>query len=119
MYPARACLRPVLSCVLATMLVSGLAIPASAADPSLAPAASRPAEVPGGDIFGFTAGTDVGDVGDHGIGFELDGAFGKRGGRYRVLAQKYAYERVIAPNTSFGIGFFTAFHSIRNVPAEP
>lgn len=72
----------------------------------------KPADVPGGDIFGFTGAAGVGEVGDHGVGFELDGAFGKGRGQYRMLTQKYAYERVIAPNTSAAIAFFTVYHSI-------
>ncbi|MBM3609825.1 MAG: hypothetical protein FJX29_15510 [Alphaproteobacteria bacterium] len=73
-------------------------------------------EVAGGDIFGFTAPTDTGDPGSHGAGLEIDGAFGKRGGRYNVLTQKWAYERVVAENWSMGFAMFTAFHSLRNVP---
>jgi hypothetical protein len=77
------------------------------------------ASVPGGDIFGFTASTDVGKVGDHGAGVEMDGAFGARNIRYNVLRQKFYYERVIAPDTSLGLSVFTALHSIGRLPGEP
>ncbi|MGE3644928.1 MAG: hypothetical protein AB7F96_13850 [Beijerinckiaceae bacterium] len=97
-----------------------LAPPAFAADPAQEQKADTAiAEVPGGDIFGFTSGTDVGKVGDHGGGIEFDGSYGARGGSLKVLSQKYFYERVIAPNTTLGLGVFTAWHSVRNVPAEP
>lgn len=89
---------------------------ANAAEPNGAGAKPSFPEVAGGDIFGFTAPTDTGEPGAHGAGFELDGAFGKRGGRYNVLTQKWAYERVIAENWSMGFAMFTAFHSLRNVP---
>lgn len=77
------------------------------------------ASIPGGDIFGFTAGSGVGDVGEHGASFEFDGASGKRGGSYALFSQKYAYERVIAPSTTFGMALFTAYHRVRDVPVEP
>lgn len=94
--------------------------PVHAADPQRdgTPVSAVPA-VPGGDIFGFSASADVGKVGDHGGGIELDGAIGKRFGNYKAFGQKYYYERVIAPNTSLGVGVFTAWHSVRNLPAEP
>ncbi|MCC2096695.1 MAG: hypothetical protein KDJ29_07370, partial [Hyphomicrobiales bacterium] len=94
-------------------------MPAQAVAQSSGPAPAAVADVPGGSIFGFTSGADVGKVGDHGAGIELDGSFGSRGGSLKVLTQKYSYERVIAPNTSLEIGVFTAWHSVRNVPAEP
>ena len=99
--------------IIAPALAVGLAQAAEPGAPGSQP--SFP-EVAGGDIFGFTAPTDTGDPGAHGAGFELDGAFGKRGGRYNVLTQKWAYERVIAENWSLGLAMFTAFHSLRNVP---
>lgn len=87
-----------------------------AAEPNGAGAKLSFPEVASGDIFGFTAPTDMGEPSSHGGGFELDGAFGKRGGRNNVLTQKWAYGRVIAENWSMGLAMFTAFHSLRNVP---
>ncbi len=76
-------------------------------------------QVAGGDIFGFTASSDVGSPGDHGGAVEFDGNLGKRDGRYRNFAQKYGYERVIAENWSLGVAFFTAWHGVNNVTVAP
>ena len=100
-------------------LATGLALAGAVALAAGAAAAANVPQVPGGDIFGFSASADAGKPGDHGGGIEFDGAIGKRFGHYRVFGQKYFYERVIAPQTSLGIGVFTAWHSIRNLPAEP
>lgn len=103
----------------ARLLPAALCAAAISSSAALAQAPIEPAAIPGGDIFGFTSASGVGEVGEHGIGVEFDGAIGKRGGRYRVFSEKFGYERVIAPDTTFGVGLFTAYHSIRNVPAEP
>ncbi len=45
-----------------------------------AAAAAEPFEVPGGDLFGFTSASDVGDVGGKGLAFETTTRNGKGGG---------------------------------------
>ncbi len=77
---------------------------------------SEVAQVPGGDLFGTSEITDVGDPGSHGFSITLDGAFAKRGGRYVSLAQKYAYERVIAENWAMSFALFSGLHHVRAVP---
>ena len=84
-----------------------------------APAKPAFPQVAGGDIFGFTAPSDIGSPGDHGGGIEIDGNLGKRDGRYRNFTQKFGYERVIADNWSFGVAFFTAWHGVHNVTVAP
>ena len=80
-----------------------------------APAAPEAAgEVPGGDIFGFTSATDVGNVGDKGLALENDGSYGRRDMRSRVLTQKLELSRTFAPNWSYAASLFGAWSNIRN-----
>jgi hypothetical protein len=99
------------------VLISMTAVPALAADDDAAK--SNVPQVTGGDIFGFTASTDVGDKGARGGSIELDGNLGKRDGRYHNFTQKYGYEYVFADNWSLGVAFFTAWHGVRNVTVAP
>ena len=80
-----------------------------------APAAPQAAgDVPGGDIFGFTSATDVGNVGDKGVALENDGSYGRRDMRSRVLTQKLEFSRTFAPNWSYAASLFGAWSNIRN-----
>ncbi len=75
-----------------------------------APAAPEAAgEVPGGDIFGFTSATDVGNVGDKGLALENDGSYGRRDMRSRVVTQKLELSRTFAPNWSYAASLFGAW----------
>ena len=101
------------------LVLAGLfAIPAIADNGDDKPKPAFP-QVAGGDIFGFTAPTDIGSPGDHGGSIEVDGNLGKRDGRYQNFTQKYGYERVFAENWSLGVAFFTAWHGVRNVTVAP
>ena len=71
-------------------------------------------ELPGGDIFGFTSATDVGNVGDKGLALENDGSYGRRDMRSRVLTQKLELSRTFAPNWSYAASLFGAWSSIKN-----
>jgi hypothetical protein len=107
-----------------TKLIFALAISASVAALAAAQAAdmatarsvkSTPmVDVPGGDIFGFTSGTDVGKLGDHGIALESSGAYGSRDGRYRGLSQKLELSGTLVENWSFAGSVFGAWTDIRN-----
>lgn len=110
-----------LAATIATAIFWGLSLgPAPArAEPATSGDAPAVPQVAGGDIFGFTSSSDIGSPGDHGGALEMDGAFGKRDGRYHVLTQKLAYERVIAENWSLGFAFFTTYHNLRNVTVAP
>ncbi len=80
-----------------------------------APAAPEAAgEVPGGDIFGFTSATDVGNVGDKGLALENDGSYGRRDMRSRVVTQKLEFSRTFAPNWSYAASLFGAWSNIKN-----
>ena len=71
-------------------------------------------EVPGGDIFGFTSATDVGNVGDKGLALENDGSYGRRDMRSRVLTQKLELSRTFAPNWSYAASLFGAWTSFKD-----
>ena len=62
---------------LATFAAGALST-AHAQHPSSDPHEEKGLEVPGGDIFGFTSPTDVGNKGDHGLALELSNRAGKR-----------------------------------------
>jgi hypothetical protein len=86
---------------------------------SLEAAAPEIADVPGGDIFGFTSATDVGKVGDLGVALESSGAYGIREGRYRGLSQKLEFSGTFVENWAFAASLFGAWTSIRNNPDFP
>ncbi len=77
---------------------------------------SKVPEVPGGDIFGITSPTDVGDKGDYGIANEFDGRLQKRDGSYRAFGNKTELGYTFADNWWMGASVvFSSFH-IRGVP---
>ena len=76
-------------------------------------------EFPGGDIFGFTSGTDVGKVGDRGLALESSGAYGIRAGRYHGLSQKLELSGTFVENWSFAGSLFGVWTSLRNNPDFP
>jgi hypothetical protein len=78
--------------------------------------ASNVPEVPGDDIFGFTAPTDIGNPGDTGFANENDGFLGKRSGSYSVLASKFEFSRTLPDNWWIAGSFFSIYNHASNVP---
>jgi len=76
---------------------------------------SKVPEVPGGDIFGITSPTDVGDKGDYGIANEFDGRLQKRQGRYRAFGNKTELGYTFADNWWMGASFVASSFHIRGV----
>jgi hypothetical protein len=81
--------------------------------------ASKELEVPGGDIFGFTSGTDVGKVGDRGVALESSGAYGIRDGRWRGLSQKLEFSGTFVDNWAFAASVFGVWSSLKNSSTFP
>lgn len=75
--------------------------------------------VPGDDIFGYTSGSDPGNVGDKQYFNENDARVGKRGGSYGVLDSKFAFGDTFAENSWASIGIFTAMTNSAGVPGLP
>lgn len=87
----------------------------AAASPSAEPAETP--DVPGGDIFGFTSGTDVGKVGDRGIALENSGAYGIGDGRWRGVSQKLEFSGTFVENWAFAASVFGVWSSLKNSSA--
>lgn len=115
---------------LSTVLISGLVAPAFAADmPRKAPV--KPAavvdrcakiepqkgtiDVPGGDIFGFTSPTDIGDPCSWGLGSEHTGLAGKRDGSYLALSSKTQLGYTYSDKIAFAFSLFNTHHHWSNV----
>jgi hypothetical protein len=77
---------------------------------------ARPFEVPGGDIFGFTSPTDVGNPGDRGIAFELSGRAGKREGSYWSPTLKTQFSFTPTENFAVALSPWATGYHIRGVP---
>ena len=90
--------------------------PARAEAPSREPPEQNGFEVPGGDIFGFTDPTDVGDKGDRGLALELSNLAGKRDGRYWSPTLKTQIGYTPADNFAIALSPFVTAHRIREVP---
>jgi hypothetical protein len=73
-------------------------------------------DVPGGDIFGFTSPTDVGEMGDRGVALELSNRAGKRDGRYWAPTVKTQFSYTLADDFAIALSPFVTAHRIRNVP---
>jgi hypothetical protein len=82
------------------------------------PAEDEPigAQALGGDIFGFTTPSDVGNPGERGIAFDLTSGLGKRGGLFWSSALSTELSRTVARNLSITVSSFAAGHRIRSVP---
>lgn len=76
--------------------------------------ASGTLDVPGGDLFGITSGTDVGKVGDRGIALENTGAYGIRNGHWRGLSQKLEFSGTFVEKWSFAASLFGIWSSVRD-----
>jgi hypothetical protein len=72
--------------------------------------------VPGGDIFGFTSPTDVGEVGDRGLALELSNRAGKRDGDYWSPTLKTQFSYTVADDFAVALSPFVTAHRIREVP---
>src|SRR5690349_11789473 len=111
-------MKAVFAALAASLAVTGaqaadLGAKAAGAAAAPAPAAEAP-DVPGGDIFGFTSGTDVGKVGDRGLALENTGAYGARDVRWRGLSQKLEFSGTFVENWSFAASLFGNWTSLSN-----
>ncbi|HET9415324.1 MAG TPA: hypothetical protein VFO74_14525 [Pseudolabrys sp.] len=114
----------------AALLIAGLTTPVIAADfPRKTPV--RPAnavdrctkiqppkgtpEVPGGDIFGFTSPTDIGDPCNWSFASENTGLVGKRDGSFFALFTKSEIAYTYSENLAFAFSAFTAYNKWSNV----
>ncbi len=73
------------------------------------------AEVPGGDMFGFTSPTDVGSPGDCGVALEYSGRSGKGDGRYGTGTLKVQFGATVAENLAIAVSPFVSHYHIRSV----
>ena len=116
--------------IFSALLIAGLTTPVIAADfPRKAPV--RPAnvadrcakveppkgtpEVPGGDIFGFTNPTDIGDPCQWYFASEHTGLAGKRDGSFFALFTKSEVAYTYSENLAFAFSAFTAYNKWSNV----
>ena len=101
---------------LASAFVLGATSVALAQPPSRTRPEEKPFEVPGGDIFGFTSPTDVGNPGDRGIAFELSNRAGKRAGDYWSPTLKTQFSFTPVENVAVALSPWVTAHQIHNVP---
>lgn len=107
----------------ACLTLTGLG-PAFAHDPRASGSRSetpeRPAdpfrEIETKDIFGFTAGSDIGSEGEKEVSVGSIGRFGKRFGSYRAFEPKLEFEYTPTQFTQIELGVLGASHRIRDVP---
>jgi hypothetical protein len=67
-------------------------------------------------LFGFTIGTDLGDVGEKEIEAGTTARLGKRSGSYTALSQALSFEYTPAPNLRLEATAAGAYHGIADVP---
>lgn len=67
-------------------------------------------------LFGFTIGTDVGEVGEREFQSQTTGRFSKDAGRYRAIEQELELEFLPAKNFRVELGTTFAIHDISGVP---
>jgi hypothetical protein len=72
-------------------------------------------EVPGGDIFGFTSPTDIGDPCEWFFASENTGFVDKRDGRFFALFSKSEIAYTYSENLAFAFSAFTAYNKWSNV----
>ena len=119
--------------ILSTVFIASLVAPVLAADlprkatklavPVVAdrcakvePAPGTPA-VPGGDIFGFTSPTDIGDPCSWALASENSGRVGRRDGSYFALSSKTQLAYTYSDRVAFAMSAFTAHTDWSNVTA--
>jgi len=66
-------------------------------------------------IFGFTAGADVGELGEKELEHQTIARLGKRGGAYAAVSDELRAEFVPEANFRFEVGIPAAFHDITGV----
>jgi hypothetical protein len=67
-------------------------------------------------LFGFTIGTDIGDVGEKEIEAGTTTRLGKRSGSYTALSQTLSFEYTPTPNLRLEATAAGAYHGIAGVP---
>jgi len=67
------------------------------------------------NLFGFTTGSDVGEPGETELTTEIDGAFGKRDGRYTAWRPKLEIGHTPFRNFAISLGASLAYHRIEGV----
>jgi hypothetical protein len=102
--------------LLGTALAAGMVSVAQAQPKRSAPPEPKSFEMPGGDIFGFTNPTDVGNPGDRGVAFELSNRAGKRAGSYWSPTLKTQFSFTPEENFSVALSPWVTAHRIRDVP---
>jgi hypothetical protein len=86
------------------------------------PSAPAPADpspqrnVPRGDIFGFTSGTDLGEAGDCGAALEYTARAGKRAGSYFAGTAKLQFGATLRDDFAIALSPFVSHHRVRAVP---
>jgi hypothetical protein len=120
-----------LNAALAAALLFGASVPAAAADAlvrkapvkatagadrcaKLDPAPGTPS-VPGGDLFGYTDGTDIGDPCSLSFSTENSARAGKQDGRYFALTSKNEIAYTYSNNVAFAFAAFSAYNRWSNV----
>jgi len=81
----------------------------------LAPIFVHASEIDTEHLFGFTIGTDIGEVGEREFESETDSRFGKRTGSYTALSHSLEAEFTPIENFRLSIGGSVAYHNIAGV----
>jgi hypothetical protein len=106
----------VVSAALAGAFAVGMPSAAPAEPMPSAPPDEKPFVIPGGDMFGFTSPTDVGNPGERGIAFELSSRAGKRAGSYWSPTLKTQFSFTLEDNVALALSPWVTAHRIREVP---
>jgi hypothetical protein len=80
-----------------------------------APLPVRAGEIDTEHLFGFTIGTDIGEVGEKEIEGQTTGRFGKRNGSYTGLSQMLSAEFTPVQNFRLEVSTTTIYHDIAGV----
>jgi hypothetical protein len=108
--------------LIAVLWVASLTTPVMAADPprkadrctKVEPAKGTP-EVPGGDIFGFSNPSDIGDPCEWYFASEHTGFADKRDGRFFTLVSKSELSYTYSQNLAFAFSVFNIYNRWSNV----
>jgi hypothetical protein len=68
------------------------------------------------NVFGFTSGTDVGDLGEQELEWEFAPRWSKRQGSYSAVLHRLEYGATPVRDIHFAAGLLFAHHNIRDVP---
>lgn len=102
---------PLLALALPLVLAAGAALAQSRGA-----AEAEPYEVPGGDIFGFSSPTDIGEKGAKGVALESSTRIGKRGGSYASPTLKTQFGATLSDDFAVALSPFVTGHRIRAAP---